>query len=202
MKTPIKIQFFALAIVALFAARTFAASDYLLEIEGVKGEATGKKFKMTEQPDGSWLAQNVPAGTYKICYTVNNVTWTEQTRSTGKSSSQNVRFDFEVSMPRDAQSGMATGKRMHKPFVITKELDKMSPRTTLGEILVGDLDGDGSVDKTTGDPVHGVDVKLGATPTSSSDKTPGDPIPGLDVKPAAKGSPVKAGYDVVAVKKV
>jgi len=29
--------------------------------------------------------------------------------------------------PRDAASGLATGKRMHKPFVITKELDMSSP---------------------------------------------------------------------------
>ena len=29
--------------------------------------------------------------------------------------------------PRDAASGQATGKRQHKPFVITKQLDKSSP---------------------------------------------------------------------------
>ena len=29
--------------------------------------------------------------------------------------------------PRDSASGLPTGKRMHKPFVITKELDKASP---------------------------------------------------------------------------
>jgi len=29
--------------------------------------------------------------------------------------------------PRDAASGLATGKRMHKPFTITKEIDKSSP---------------------------------------------------------------------------
>ncbi len=29
--------------------------------------------------------------------------------------------------PRDPASGLSTGKRMHKPFVITKELDKSSP---------------------------------------------------------------------------
>lgn len=35
--------------------------------------------------------------------------------------------EHEVVSPRDAASGMATGKRTHKPFVITKELDKASP---------------------------------------------------------------------------
>ena len=33
----------------------------------------------------------------------------------------------KVSTAREASSGMATGKRMHKPFVITKEMDKASP---------------------------------------------------------------------------
>lgn len=30
--------------------------------------------------------------------------------------------------PRDAASGMATGKRQHKPFVVTKLVDKASPK--------------------------------------------------------------------------
>jgi type VI secretion system secreted protein Hcp len=29
--------------------------------------------------------------------------------------------------PRDPQSGLPTGQRMHKPFVVTKEIDKSSP---------------------------------------------------------------------------
>ena len=33
----------------------------------------------------------------------------------------------DVLSPRDPASGLATGKRMHKPFVITKEVDKSSP---------------------------------------------------------------------------
>lgn len=33
----------------------------------------------------------------------------------------------EINSPRDAASGLATGKRQHKPFVITKELDKSTP---------------------------------------------------------------------------
>jgi type VI protein secretion system component Hcp len=32
--------------------------------------------------------------------------------------------------PRDAATGMASGKRMHKPFTITKEVDKASPLLT------------------------------------------------------------------------
>ncbi len=33
----------------------------------------------------------------------------------------------KVTAPRDMATGMATGKRMHKPFTITKEVDKASP---------------------------------------------------------------------------
>lgn len=32
-----------------------------------------------------------------------------------------------ASAPRDMATGMASGKRMHKPFTITKEIDKSSP---------------------------------------------------------------------------
>src|SRR4051812_39871910 len=38
-----------------------------------------------------------------------------------------IAAEHEVLSPRDAASGAATGKRMHKPFVITKEIDKSTP---------------------------------------------------------------------------
>ncbi len=38
-----------------------------------------------------------------------------------------IAVSHEIVSPRDAASGQATGKRQHKPFVITKELDKSSP---------------------------------------------------------------------------
>ena len=38
-----------------------------------------------------------------------------------------IGMSHEIVSPRDAASGQATGKRMHKPFVITKELDKATP---------------------------------------------------------------------------
>lgn len=38
-----------------------------------------------------------------------------------------INFDQEIVSPRDAASGLPTGKRQHKPFFITKELDKSSP---------------------------------------------------------------------------
>jgi len=38
-----------------------------------------------------------------------------------------LAMSHEIVSPRDAASGLPTGKRQHKPFTITKELDKSSP---------------------------------------------------------------------------
>jgi len=58
-----------------------------------------------------------------------------------------ISFDQEIVSPRDAASGLPTGKRMHKPFTITKELDKSSPissresptKQTSGKVSMSDL---------------------------------------------------------------
>jgi type VI secretion system secreted protein Hcp len=39
-----------------------------------------------------------------------------------------IAVTHEVLSPRDAASGLPTGKRMHKPLTITKELDRSSPQ--------------------------------------------------------------------------
>ena len=38
-----------------------------------------------------------------------------------------IAVQHEIVCPRDPVSGLPTGKRMHKPFVITKEVDRASP---------------------------------------------------------------------------
>jgi len=38
-----------------------------------------------------------------------------------------IAVSHEIISPRDAASGLPTGKRQHKPLVITKEIDKSSP---------------------------------------------------------------------------
>jgi len=58
---------------------------------------------------------------------------------------QIIGYSHQIVSPRDAATGQATGKRQHKPFVITKELDKSSPRflnaiytnETLTSVLIG-----------------------------------------------------------------
>lgn len=38
-----------------------------------------------------------------------------------------IAFNHEVTHPRDAATGLATGKRRHLPLIITKELDRSTP---------------------------------------------------------------------------
>lgn len=38
-----------------------------------------------------------------------------------------IGWNHEVVSPRDAASGLPTGKRQHKPFTVTHQLDKASP---------------------------------------------------------------------------
>lgn len=63
-----------------------------------------------------------------------------------KSTSSGVEITFmqAVVSPRDAASGQATGKRQHKPYVISKNYDKSSPQLAksgggAGKVSVSDL---------------------------------------------------------------
>ncbi|MBM4377221.1 MAG: type VI secretion system tube protein Hcp, partial [Deltaproteobacteria bacterium] len=38
-----------------------------------------------------------------------------------------IAYNHEVVSPRDAASGLPTGKRQHKPLTVTKEIDKSTP---------------------------------------------------------------------------
>lgn len=38
-----------------------------------------------------------------------------------------IGFSHQIVAPRDAASGLPSGKRQHKPIIITKEVDKSSP---------------------------------------------------------------------------
>ena len=37
-------------------------------------------------------------------------------------------LDHNISMPRDPQTGLSSGKRIHGPFSVIKEIDKSSPK--------------------------------------------------------------------------
>jgi type VI secretion system secreted protein Hcp len=48
-------------------------------------------------------------------------------------------FEHEITIPRDNLSGMPSGQRVHRPFVITKQIDSASPKLNQaccsGEVL-------------------------------------------------------------------
>ena len=170
MKTSLRIRTITMSLVALvafgFASRTFAAVNAYLYIEDAKGQIT----KVAVSNDGSFTSPSLKQGTYTFSWSLvskpagsqaalsNPSSGSPTTLVAGHSISsggdrpqESIPFNFtkiemkyEIVSPRDAQSGLPTGKRMHKPFVITKETDKSSPvlYTKLGVVVV-DMDNDG-----------------------------------------------------------
>ncbi len=174
-----KIAYFSRIVVALIAlfvsTGAFAASDYLLEIEGIKGECVGKHIKLIEQADGSFTAENIPSGTYKLIAKPNAADGSVRTASMSKPPAvYNLNFDCIVSPrdpasgqasgKRDAASGQATGKRQHKPMNIQKNNVILSAGGVfISEIVVSkvqdDATDDGSSTAKAGQTA-GYDLKL------------------------------------------
>jgi type VI protein secretion system component Hcp len=105
-----KSLFFALAAVSgllLTTTGALAASDYFLKIDDVKGEAKdGAVAGSTEVSSFSWGASNPSAAA------------TTTGMGAGKASMQDLSVTREAAAaPRDAASGMPTGKRQHKPMM-------------------------------------------------------------------------------------
>lgn len=117
------------ALIALsYASRTFAAVDAYLEIKDEKGKVTKAKIL----GDGSFESPALPAGIY-VCsfqFGVGRGISSPTGSSADRAKPKSVTFTYEIKAPRDQSTGMASGKRMHKPFVITKELDAASPGAT------------------------------------------------------------------------
>ncbi|MEO6133943.1 MAG: hypothetical protein ABIP35_02245 [Ginsengibacter sp.] len=72
----------------------------------------------------------------------------------------------EIVSPRDAASGLPTGKRMHKPFVITKELGVSSKDNGVTEIKTprDAASGQATGKRMAGGPIGGIVVKGGKNP--------------------------------------
>jgi type VI secretion system secreted protein Hcp len=108
----------ALAIVfymTIVAAPLFAAMDFYLKIEGIKGEsekgiaASSFTYHPVAREVGSGMATGREAGS-------------------GQASGQTASAHQPIKMgPRDAASGQPSGKRMHESLTIMKETGKTSP---------------------------------------------------------------------------
>ncbi len=156
----------ALAAILISTTASFAAtSDYYLKIEGVDGEAKGFT-KIILCGDGSCKIEDLKVGSYKITVctdgggmpvvkdAVSGSISIEATKcATGKHIAQATIASreagapsvSEIVSPRDVASGLPTGKRMHKPLIITKELDRSVPSISV-TVAAGDVDGDGFFD--------------------------------------------------------
>ena len=96
---------------ALFSASSFAAMNSYLQIKGSKGSS-----QVISCPNGACTVPSLAADTYSVSVV----------DAQGKPAPVDGKQECSVTSPRDAASGLATGKRMHKPFVITKELNASS----------------------------------------------------------------------------
>ncbi|MDP4221413.1 MAG: hypothetical protein Q8916_12415 [Bacteroidota bacterium] len=161
MKTSSKILATAAFMLAIGISNSFGALNAYLKISGQKGYS--KIVKIT-CPDGSCstTVDGLKAGKYTISL-CNAQGTLMKVKEKGNRTKCTASLSYEIVSPRDAASGLPTGKmatssndgsvvsprdpasglptgkRMHKPFVITKELDVQSPFT------VGvDVDGDGT----------------------------------------------------------
>lgn len=134
-------------IVSAFASSSFAAVDMFLVIKNEKGKVVAR---CEVSKDGSF---ECPSPMTKGTYTA-SLEWSWGTSNSGSSSSSSgmssgrtastssstsstsseaivpvaIVVSYSVKSPRDAASGMATGKRQHKPVTFTAQLDKSSPQ--------------------------------------------------------------------------
>ena len=83
-----------------------AASDMCLQIKDVKGET-----RVVACPSGACVVSGLAPGKYSVlvCDAQGTVIPTD------------IALEYRVVSPRDAASGQASGKRMHKPLTIHKE---------------------------------------------------------------------------------
>lgn len=93
---------------ALISSSSFAALNSYLQLKGSKGSS-----QVITCPDGTCTASGLAPDTYSI--SVVDVQ--------GKPVSlDSVKYTCSIVSPRDSASGLPTGKRMHKPFEISKDM--------------------------------------------------------------------------------
>jgi hypothetical protein len=92
-----------------------AAADYYLRIDDVKG-----KSSVVHCTDGSCLVDGLVPGSYTVL----------ACDAQGKVIPSDMRLDYTVVTARERSSGMATGKRMHKPLTLTMQLGHSAAATS------------------------------------------------------------------------
>ncbi len=111
MKKVIRVSGLMLSV--LWSAHGLAAVDMFIKISDVKGES-----RVVSCPGSICTLSNLAAGTYQV----------QVSDEQGSPLSSSFSLSHSVTSPRDSASGMATGKRMHKPMLLSKRVDKSSPQ--------------------------------------------------------------------------
>lgn len=95
----------------LFSASSFAALNAYLKIAGTKGSS-----QIVSCPNGACVVPTLVADTYTVSVV----------DAQGAPVAVSSTMSCDVKSPRDAASGMATGKRQHKPFMLSTGLSSSS----------------------------------------------------------------------------
>jgi hypothetical protein len=88
---------------------SWASSDMFLQIKDANGAA-----HVVQCAAGACLLNGLPPGKYSVL----------ECDATGKAVTSKNKWEYSVVSPRDAASGLATGRRMHKPLTLTMELGR------------------------------------------------------------------------------
>ncbi|GGY77574.1 hypothetical protein GCM10011613_22690 [Cellvibrio zantedeschiae] len=100
------------AVAATFiSSSSFAALNSYLQIKGSKGSS-----QIVSCPNGACTVPSLVADTYTVAVV----------DAQGKSTAVDGKYECSIVSPRDSASGLATGKRMHKPFYFSKEVSVSS----------------------------------------------------------------------------
>jgi hypothetical protein len=102
----------------LFSTAAFSASDIHLQIKSSKGSS-----QVVSCPNGTCVVPSLVADTYTVSVV----------DAQGKPVAVSSAMSCDVKSPRDSASGLATGKRQHKPIHISTELSSSSVVVTQDE---------------------------------------------------------------------
>lgn len=135
---------FVLVLAAAVSAPVSAATDIFLKLQG-----DGKVVATASvAADGSFRFEQVPDGDYFVEFQMDGRTYSSAASPKGRATGGDSPAEsIRVTTAREAGSGMATGRRMHKPITITKEWDAASPKLMLsvaGSTVSGGISGGSS----------------------------------------------------------
>jgi hypothetical protein len=134
MKTFKGIRIVMMSLIALvvfsFASRAVAAVDAFIWFTDSKGIVT--KVKINH--DGTFSTSALQAGTYHLSFGATK----PGTSATVKLNFTKIEMTYTVQPPKDVASGLSSGKRMHTPVTIVREVDKATPKlmTDLGTVVI------------------------------------------------------------------